>query len=249
MDGRTVKIYKRRGETPLERLNRFREENPEYGEAKLSYAGRLDPMAEGVMLVLIGDENQAREKHLKYSKEYTFEILFGFRTDTYDLLGLLLDKFRKCQVKREDLEKILKEFEGQIEQEYPPFSSKTVSGKPLFWWSKKGKLGQVKIPTHKVTIFRTKLLGLRKITTPDLRKYSIENVLKVRGDFRQKEILDRWGKELERIRTNEFCLAQINIHCSSGTYVRALANDIGEKFRCGALAYSIKRENIMDKNK
>ena len=58
---KTIKLYKEKGETPLERLDRFREENPEYGEVKLSYAGRLDPMAEGVMLILIGDENKERE--------------------------------------------------------------------------------------------------------------------------------------------------------------------------------------------
>ena len=241
---RTIKIYKEKGETPLERLDRFREENPDYGEAKLSYAGRLDPMAEGVMLVLVGDENKEREKHLKYSKEYTFEILFGFRTDTYDLLGLLQDDFKKCRINERELIMELEKFKGDINQEYPPFSSKKVKGKPLFEWAKKRKLDKIEIPKHKVTIFDISLLEFKKITSPDLRKYIIENVLRVKGDFRQKEILDKWGKELKRIRTEEFLLAKIKIYCSSGTYVRAIANDLGKEIGCGALAYSINRENI-----
>ena len=241
---KTLKLYKEKGETPLERLDRFREEHPEYGEVKLSYAGRLDPMAEGVMLILIGDENKEREKHLKYSKEYTFEILFGFRTDTYDLLGILQEEFKKIEIDEKEIEELLQKFKGDIDQEYPPFSSKTVKGKPLFEWAKKMKLDKITIPTHKITIHNIELLKIKKISRPDLRKYIIESILKVKGDFRQKEILDKWGSELKRIRTDEFYLAQVNIFCSSGTYVRALANDIGKELECGALAYSIKRDDI-----
>jgi len=244
MKSEIIKIYKKQGETPLERLDRFREDNPEYGEVRLSYAGRLDPMAEGVMLVLVGDENKEREKHLKYSKEYTFEILFGFRTDTYDLLGLLEDSFKKCEISEERLKEELQRIVGDIDQEYPPFSSKTVRGKPLFEWAKNGKLNKIKIPKHKVTVFDITLLDLREILASDLRKYIIESVLRVKGDFRQKEILDKWGEELDRIKTDKFIIAKINTFCSSGTYVRALANDLGKIFGCGALAYSIKRDDI-----
>ena len=243
---KAIKIYKEKGETPLERLDRFREEHPEYGEAKLSYAGRLDPMAEGIMLVLIGDENKEREKHLKYSKEYTFGLLIGFKTDSYDLLGILQGNFKKCDLERAELQKVLEEFKGDINQEYPSFSSKTVRGKPLFEWAKKGKLWKIKIPKHKITIFSLDILEMEKISKPDLRKYIIENVLKVKGDFRQKEILDKWDKELKRIKTDEFPLIKLNIFCSSGTYVRALANDIGERLGCGALALSIKRDEIKE---
>lgn len=239
-----IKIYKEKGETPLERIDRFREENPEYGEAKLSYAGRLDPMAEGVILILIGDENKEREKHLKYSKEYTFEILFGFRTDSYDLLGLLQENFKKYVLNEEELRKNLEKFKGDIDQEYPPFSSKTVKGKALFEWARKGKLDKIEIPKHKVTIYDINLLGIRSINKPDLRKYILEGVLRVKGDFRQKEILDKWGNELNRIKTEEFNIAKVNVYCSSGTYIRALVNDLGKILGCGALAYSIKRENI-----
>ena len=50
-------IYKNKGETPLQALSRLRKEKPELEKETLSYAGRLDPLAEGLMLVLIGDAN------------------------------------------------------------------------------------------------------------------------------------------------------------------------------------------------
>jgi tRNA pseudouridine55 synthase len=242
MEGEHIKIYKEKGETPLERLERLRTEHPKYMKAKLSYAGRLDPMAEGVMLILVGDENKKREKYLKYSKEYTFEILFGFKTDSFDLLGLPGKNYKDTYISERVLNNTLKEFEGEIVQKYPMYSSKTVKGKPLHQWAKEGK--KVEIPEHKVNIFNIKLLKIKEISKSELRKYIIENVLKVKGDFRQKEILDAWDKLLNKTRADKFKIAEVNVFCGSGTYVRSLANDIGNKLKSGALAYSIKREDM-----
>jgi len=246
MDGEVIKIYKSKGETPLERLDRLRTEHPKYMGLKLSYAGRLDPMAEGVMLILVGDKNQERDKYLKYSKEYTFEILFGFKTDSYDLLGLPQGKYEDCYISRRVLEKALNKFVGDIVQAYPPYSSKTVKGKPLFQWAREGKLGKIKIPEHKVTIFESKILEMEEISKPNLKKEIIESVMRIKGDFRQKEILDGWDKILKRTKEEQYKLVKINMYCSSGTYVRSLANDIGEELGCGALAYSIKRQDIRE---
>ena len=61
-------VYKKRGETPLQALNRLRKEAPKLENEILSYAGRLDPLAEGLMLVLIGEANKKREKYLNLDK-------------------------------------------------------------------------------------------------------------------------------------------------------------------------------------
>ncbi|MDE1988462.1 MAG: hypothetical protein KGJ58_03695 [Patescibacteria group bacterium] len=83
-----LNIYKKAGETPLETISRFRADNQEYQKEKITYAGRLDPLAEGVLILLVGDAVYEKEKYLKTDKEYEAEILFGFETDTYDILGL-----------------------------------------------------------------------------------------------------------------------------------------------------------------
>ena len=84
---KVLNLYKKIGETPLERIKRFKADNPEYAMLKMSYAGRLDPMAEGVLLVLVDGENKNREKYLNFSKEYEADIIFGIGTDTHDVLG------------------------------------------------------------------------------------------------------------------------------------------------------------------
>ena len=89
---KVVNVYKPISPTPLQVVEKFREKHPEYAESKISYAGRLDPLAEGVLLLLIDKENKKREKYQKLDKEYEFEVLFGAATDTYDLLGIVDDK-------------------------------------------------------------------------------------------------------------------------------------------------------------
>lgn len=69
-----LSLYKELGETPLECLQRFKAEHPEYMEAKMTYLGRLDPMAEGLLLVLVGNTKD-KEKYLSLDKTYEFEVL------------------------------------------------------------------------------------------------------------------------------------------------------------------------------
>ena len=85
-----ILLYKKIGETPLECLNRFKVENSEYESLPMTYAGRLDPMAEGLLLVLVGEECKKKEDYLYLSKEYEIEVLFGFETDTADVLGKII---------------------------------------------------------------------------------------------------------------------------------------------------------------
>jgi hypothetical protein len=97
--GQVLNLYKKLGETPRERLERLRTQKPHYAHEVLSYAGRLDPMAEGVLLCLVGSANKRREAYLDLGKEYVLDILFGFSTDTYDVLGRVMETGDKAQRK------------------------------------------------------------------------------------------------------------------------------------------------------
>src|SRR3989338_2791794 len=137
--GGGLNLFKQLGETPRERLERLRVQKPHYEHEVLSYAGRLDPMAEGVMLCLVGSANKRREAYLELSKEYVLDILFGFSTDTYDVLGRVMETGDAGGIHREAVRKGLNEFRGHIAQQYPPYSSKTVEGKSLFEWARDRK--------------------------------------------------------------------------------------------------------------
>ena len=118
--GQVLNLYKQLGETPRERLERLRVQKPHYEHEVLSYAGRLDPMAEGVMLCLVGSANKRREAYLELSKEYVLDILFGFSTDTYDVLGRVMETGDAGGITRDAVQKGLNEFRGHIDQEDPP---------------------------------------------------------------------------------------------------------------------------------
>lgn len=242
-----INLYKKIGETPLECLDRFREHNPEYKDASLSYAGRLDPMAEGVLLVLAGEENKKREKYLSLDKEYSFEVLFGFETDTYDILGRVsksseVSKLRK--ISKENIKEILETFKGKMIQKYPAYSSKTVLGKPLFEWARSEKLNEIEIPSREVEIHSMVLENHRMIGKEELRNFIKERIALVRGDFRQKEIIALWSNVLNTSKVRKFPVARIYLKCSSGTYARSLAHSLGERLEIGALALSIVRTKV-----
>jgi tRNA pseudouridine(55) synthase len=241
----TVNIYKEVGETPLARLDRFREENPEYKGISLSYAGRLDPMAEGVLLVLVGDENKKSKKHLMEDKKYEVEILFGFSTDTFDTLGFL-QEIREMNITEKDLGKILPHHRGSFSQEYPPYSSKTVHGKPLFSWAREGKIGDIILPRREVSIYDISFDQLFTFTTSQLAERIILPLKKVHGDFRQEKVISTWEKAISMLEHRTHTVLRISVNCSSGTYMRRLADTIGRSAHGVSLALSIKRTCVGD---
>ena len=132
---------KRVGETPLELLDRIRKESPDLASERLSYAGRLDPMAEGEMLVMVGNENDRRDDFMGFDKEYEAEFLFGISTDSGDALGLILDEAEiSAQISIAEISAVVKKLTEIKSQKYPWFSSKTVNGIKLFEHFKKGNL-------------------------------------------------------------------------------------------------------------
>ncbi len=231
-------LNKQEGETPLFALEKFRAKNKKYKDSKMTYAGRLDPMASGLLVILAEQEIKNKVKYLALDKEYKFEILFGFATDTYDILGKVT---RSYLVTLEDIElknkinKNLKYFKGKFKQKYPLYSSKTI---------KHARAGNsVEAPEREVTVKSLKFIKLRKISNPKLLENIEKRINKVSGDFRQKEILRIWRKNLKQGGPS-LTVASFKIRCSSGTYVRVVANELGGRIGIPALAFSIKRSKI-----
>ncbi|MFA7000179.1 MAG: hypothetical protein WC241_03640 [Candidatus Paceibacterota bacterium] len=247
MNDKVIKVYKKVGETPLDCIHNLKEEHPELDLLPMTYAGRLDPLAEGVLLILVGDECNKKDEYLNLSKVYEVEVLFGFATDTYDILGKLnhtipnsfLDSASKIQA-------ILPEFIGKIKQLYPPYSSRPVNGKPLFMWAREGKLDEIQIPTHNVQIDSIEIIDNSEISGKSLLEEIKKKISKVKGDFRQEEILKIWEKELKNKEEEKYPVTKLKISCGSGAYMRSIANDIGQKLGVGALALKIVRTKVGD---
>ncbi len=241
--GELVNLYKKLGETPRERLERLRTQKKQYQYEVLSYAGRLDPMAEGVLLCLSGAANSRHDEYLNFSKEYVLDVLFGFATDSYDILGKIMAS-GSVQINKKEIEQTLNEFRGKVSQQYPPFSSKVVEGKSLFQWARSNMLGSIALPQKDVTIYEIELRSVYRLKEPQFLAYIEDSVGKVRGDFRQDEILGGWNRALSKQGTREFPCAQIFISCSSGTYARSIANQLGQMLGVPALALHILRTKV-----
>lgn len=247
---KVILLNKKEGETPLEALSLFRSEHKLYATLPMTYAGRLDPMAEGLLVILVGEECKNKEKYLNLDKEYEFQVLFGFATDTYDILGKIQHSYilQNTRMSTRDIsEKIkqnIKYFRGKFIQKYPIYSSRTVKGKPLFEYGRDG-VG-VEIPEREVNVKSLKYLNIRKISSKKLLESIGKRIKKVDGDFRQAEILKIWSQILtaQGESSCSYNIAKFKIKCTSGTYVRGIANSLGEKMSVPALAYSIKRTKI-----
>ncbi|MFZ2484442.1 MAG: hypothetical protein WAW81_00645, partial [Minisyncoccia bacterium] len=227
---------------PLECIYRFKAEHPEYKDTKMTYLGRLDPMAEGLLLVLAGNTRE-KEKYLALDKTYEFEVLWGFGSDTYDILGKISEDLtpQKLENKMEGLLKKIREKKSQV---YPAYSSRTVSGKSLFMWARENKIEEIDIPTRSIKIFSLTHVHTRVITGREILAEVTRRIGLVSGDFRQKEILGIWQNALIARPNETFLISKFVIDVSSGTYVRGLAHEMGKLLKSSALAWGIKRTRV-----
>ena len=261
---KSIISYKNLGETPLACLEKMRLEHGIGAEIPMTYAGRLDPMAEGVMILLVGEECKNKEQYLGLDKTYGFEVLVGFQTDTYDLLGLVKSEneglrtvwpsFQKNLARRsedlsnslfsdETLNSLFKSFVGTFIQKYPSFSSKTVGGKQLFQLSKDDELPD-EMPEHEVTISTLSCTSTGVREKDELHKEILKRIGLVHGDFRQEEIIKSWNEVFKNSNEKEFTIFKCICECSSGTYIRQLVADISKKIRIPLVTYSINRTKV-----
>jgi tRNA pseudouridine55 synthase len=245
-------VEKQVGETPLVALERYRAMHPEYAGVPMTYAGRLDPMASGQLLVLIGDECKKREQYDGLDKEYEFEILFGFESDTGDVLGIPHPFAYSSKLTNKDVERVAKKCTGEFVLSYPVFSSKPVKGKPLFQWALEGRLGEIDIPAARVHVYRLAVEGVRTIPVEALREEVHAKLAKLEtdpcderpgSDFRKGAISAEWDRVLAE-REGEATCASLRATVSSGTYIRSLVPEIAKRLGTKGLAYSIHRTRI-----
>jgi len=249
-------VWKERGETLAVLVERFRREMSIGGEIPITYAGRLDPMAEGVMILLVGDARFEKDSYLGFDKTYQFMVLFGVATDTYDTLGLIINKQIPCllptnreggqaiskQITKEEIEKTL-EAVKQKPLPYPPYSSKPVDGKPLFKYAREGVQPR-EIPMQKGVPKTIRYIKSEQVRLGDLIQKITSDVQKVTGDFRQAEIAEGWEalSQEQSAAIVELCTFEVVV--PSGVYIRSIAHEMGAKVGIPALAYSIIRTLI-----
>ena len=236
-------VYKPVGLSPLQALEKFRVKYPNFAQSRLGYAGRLDPMAEGLLLVLTDASTEAQEELSRLDKTYEVECVFGLASDSYDALGLA--KSCSCDMPfEEDVAGAVTAMVGTIDQTYPPYSAVRVGGHPLYWWARRNRLDEVEVPHKQRHIYAADIMGIKLVNSSTLSTFIQQRVGLVQGDFRQQDILERWGDVLKIER--DFMQVRLRVSCSSGTYVRSLVHELGNTLGCGALALGIIRTHVGD---
>lgn len=107
-------------------------------EKRIGHTGTLDPLAEGVLVVCLGRATRLVQDIEGYSKVYIAGFELGYRTDTYDIEGKIVEESEKKSVTKEMLEETLKKFVGDIKQVPPMYSALKVDGQKLYDLARKG---------------------------------------------------------------------------------------------------------------
>ena len=172
------------------------------GTRRVGHLGTLDPLATGVLPLVIEGATRLEQFYKRNDKTYDAVVRFGNATDTYDRQGTPTSPRTEPSITRERLEPLLEGFRGAIRQTPPPISAKKVGGTPAYRLTRRNiavELAPVEVIVHSL------------------------------------ELVECGGAE-----------ARIIVSCSAGTYLRALAHDLGALLGCGAYLETLVRTRSGD---
>ena len=107
----------------------------------------------------------------------------------------------------------------------PAYSSYKIKGKPLFYYARNNKLNEIEIPENRIKIKKIKINFIKKIKNKEILKRILKKIDLVKGDFRQEKIKKKWKSLLNG--DGEHIILGLEIRCTSGTYIRSIANELG----------------------
>jgi tRNA pseudouridine55 synthase len=165
----------------------------------VGHTGTLDPLATGLLVLLLGDYTKRAPELSKFDKTYEVTMRLGITSTTGDEEG---EKTTISDIRpiREELETVMKAFEGEIEQVPPIYSAVKVNGQRAYKLARKGQA--VKLEPRKVKVYSVQLT-----------------------DYNYPEV-------------------KFTAQVSSGTYIRSLVEDIGQKLSSGAYMSDLRRTAV-----
>lgn len=170
------------------------------GTKKVGHAGTLDPLADGLLVILVGSYTKQFPKFVNFDKEYLGILKLGEVTSTGDSEGKLISQKDYRTIDDAQIREAFSCFIGDIEQIPPMVSALRIKGRRLYNLARRGIVVQ---------------------REPRKIKIHVLNILKI-----------------------EIPLVEFYVSCSKGTYIRKLAEDIGERLGCGAHIVKIRRLSV-----
>ncbi len=241
------------GWTPLQVIDDIREKDSRYRDSKMVYAGRLDPMAGGLLVILTDEDRFKLDEYLKKDKSYTATMLFGFKSDSLDALGIVERVAGTGQgtvpgtVPMQDFDLVtgaINNLVGSHEFELPSYSAYKVQGKPLHWWAQQGRLDEIVKPKKNMTVRSVRITKSESRSAGQVLLDVTRTVGLVKGDFRQEKVVESWKRALDGV--GEVLVVTAEFDVSSGTYIRTLTDEIGRELGSGALLLHLDRTRVGD---
>lgn len=223
---------------------------------KLCFAGRLDPMARGKVLLLFNDECKKIEKYKNMNKIYKFKIVIGFQTDSDDPLGIIQNINPNITPENiiEVKNKLLYNIEtGPFKQSFHKYSSKCINGKPLWQITQENKNNENKtkacndeldLPSHLVSIYDYKIGKCEQYNFIDWKNKIINqiNTIDKKCNFNQENIINQWDNV--NMDVNYIYAIPVTLTVSSGFYVRQFVRDFSNMIDFPLMVYDINRIEI-----
>ena len=136
-----------------------------YGKVKIGHGGTLDPLAEGVLPIALGEATKLAGRMLDASKVYEFTIRFGEETDTLDTEGAVIERSERRSTRQE----VAAVFTGEIEQIPPAYSALKVDGRRAYDLARSGE--EIELATRHVIVFELEALTAAAASEVTLRAH------------------------------------------------------------------------------
>ncbi|MGA8493118.1 MAG: tRNA pseudouridine(55) synthase TruB [Terriglobales bacterium] len=186
-------------------------------ERSVGHLGTLDPLATGVLPLVIGNLTRLAQFYTSSEKTYEGTIRFGFATGTYDADGEPTSPAQEVAVSLDQLRQLARRFRGIIEQTPPPFSAKKIQGVPAYKLARKH--AEVALKPVQVEVKEFEILGVDTHAGPNAPVQAGEQI-------------------------SAGFVASFRAHVASGTYMRSIAHDMGQRIGCGAHLASLRRTAV-----
>lgn len=195
---------------------------------KVGHAGTLDPLATGVLIVCTGKETKNIDELQSHTKEYIASIKLGATTPSFDMETPEDATYPTDHITRELIDEKLKAFVGEIRQVPPVYSAVKVDGKRAFKYARTGT--EVELKAKTLVIDELEVLGFGMTEEDTSGKQNTDKRERIKYEDSNVE-----GAYLQLL---------IRVVCSKGTYIRALARDIGLALGSGAYLTGLIRTRI-----
>ena len=131
--------------------------NKKFNTKSIGHTGTLDPIAEGVLVCLIGKYTKLTDILINHDKEYIASFKLGILTDTLDITGKII-KEEKVNLTKEEIQKTILSFKGTYNQEVPIYSAVKINGKKLYEYARNNE--EITLPKREVNIYDIELLNI-----------------------------------------------------------------------------------------